>query len=86
MDLRREWVEPIASIEMQVAHSFIVLLNKFLKDCKISQSYEENIKKINFISAYCIIWSVGSSIETVSYGPFESALRNLVQNVFFPKT
>lgn len=64
LNLRKDWRQPIFSIELQVAHCFITLMKHFLKNCKISQSYEQNIKKLNFISAYCVIWSVGSSIET----------------------
>lgn len=63
-------MQPIAAIEIQMGQCFIMLLKKLVADCKITHSYEENIKKINFISAYCIIWAVGSGIETESYAKF----------------
>jgi hypothetical protein len=33
-----------------------------------------------------MIWAVGSSVQNVSYGEFETAVRAHLQNVFLPKT
>jgi dynein heavy chain, axonemal len=38
------------------------------------------------VSAWAIIWSIGSSITNASYAEFETAVRAQIQNIFLPKT
>jgi hypothetical protein len=50
------------TIKLQVAQSYMTLIKHFLPKNKFSNSYEENIKRINIVSAYSLIWTVGASI------------------------
>ena len=40
IEMREEWFQPIPAIELQIAQCFILLLKHYIKECKISQSYE----------------------------------------------
>jgi hypothetical protein len=59
----------------------------FVSKVKFSNSYEENMKKINVMYAFSLIWAVGSSIERDHYADFEAILRaEISQLVHLPKT
>lgn len=49
-------------IKLQAAECFISLVRYFVGKVKFSNSYEENLKRINLIFAFSLIWGLGSSI------------------------
>lgn len=74
------------TIKLQVAECLILLVKTLLAKAKPTNSYEEKVKRLNVISAWSMIWAVGSSIQNASYSDFETAFRANLQNVFLPKT
>lgn len=74
------------TIRLQVAECLMLLIRLLLQKAKHSNSYEENVKRLNVVSAWALIWAVGSSITSSSYAEFETAVRAQIQHVFLPKT
>ncbi len=74
------------TIKLQVAECLVLLIKSLLQKAKHSNSYEENLKRLNIISAWALIWAVGSSISNTSYSDFEAVIRAQIQNIFLPKT
>ena len=74
------------TIKLQIAECLIMLMKLMLNKAKPTNSYEEKVKRLNVVSAWSLIWAVGSSIQNISYGDFEAAFRANLQNVFLPKT
>jgi len=58
------------TIKLQVAECLIMLIRTLLSKAKSTNSYEEKVKRLNVISAWALIWAVGSSIQNVSYADF----------------
>jgi hypothetical protein len=86
IDMKASWNQPMPTIKLQVAECLILLIKYLLQKGKHSNSYEENVKRLNYVSAWAIIWAIGSSISNASYSEFETAVRAQIQNIFLPKT
>lgn len=67
---KTKWFEPIPVIKLQASQCFISFIKYFVSKVKFSNSYEENMKKINVMYAFSLIWAVGSSIERDHYADF----------------
>ena len=76
----------MVSIDLQIAECLILLIKTMLKRVKPTNSYEENVKRLNIISGWAIIWAVGSAIHSASYDEFQAAIRTHMQHIFLPKT
>lgn len=86
LSLKEHWTQPMPTIRLQVAECLILLIKTLIEKMKSTNSYEEKVKRLNYVSTWSLIWAVGSSIQNISYAEFEAAMRSNLQNVFLPKT
>merc|ERR1711871_118921 len=81
--VRKNCLEPIVTVDLQLVTSLCKIFASLLKQSKIPRDGDLFQTLITNLFAYCYLWSIGGSIRDVDMEKFGDFIRDTISNVNF---